>query len=284
MNQKENAANNATKKVWGTNPAGWTHAPEKKVGSKDFFEEVLQKRFSYECQWLSEVVQFESYADKKVLEIGCGAGYDAYMFCKNNADYTGIDLVPENIARTQAHLSYYGYQPPILEIDAAQMGFTQKFDFIYSCGVLHHIFDIEKVLKQSRAHLKDDGKILFIVYHKSSIFYWLSTVFTNWILSGKFLKEPLEKTVSRIEHVGSKDLPLVRVYTKNEFTVLLNKAGFKVTDTKIKKLNREDLPQIRGFSRLYIYIPQTFLNKCAGWWGWYLCVEAVKDSKKEQEA
>lgn len=277
MNQKENAANNATKKVWGTNPAGWTHAPEKKVGSKDFFDDVLEKRSTYECPWLPAVVNFENYAGKKVLEIGCGAGYDAYMFCKAGADYIGIDLVPENIARTQAHLSYYGYKPSILEIDAAQMEFSQKFDFIYSFGVLHHIFDIEKVLKKSHAHLNDKGKVLFIVYHKNSIFYWLSVVLRNWILTGRFLKEPLEKTVSRIEQTGSKDLPLVRVYTKNDFTVLLQQAGFKITDTKIRKLNREDLPYIYWVSYMYRFIPQYVLDVCAKWWGWYLCVEAVKD-------
>lgn len=279
MNIQENSAiKEATKKVWGTNPAGWTHARDKQKGTKEFFDQVLKNRFTEECFWLPAVVSFESYANKKVLEIGCGAGYDAYMFCKNGAEYTGIDLVPENIVLTKKHLSFYGYSPLILEADAEKMGFKEQFDLVYSFGVLHHIPNIEKALLNSYDALKPGGTAMFIVYYKYSIAYF--RVVAHWIVRGKFLKESLDHALSRVEDVGSSERPLVRVYSKKEFTKLVQAAGFTVVSTKIRKLSREDFPAFRGLAYSIKYIPETVLYRWATWWGWYLCVEAVKSDEK----
>ena len=278
MNQVErDSIKKITKRVWGTNPAGWAHAPEYEKGTKGFFDVVLTKRFTEECQWLPEVVNFASYKDKKVLEIGSGAGYDAYYFCKYGAEYTGIDLVPENRLLAQEHLNFYGYTPTILEMDAEKMQLPEKFDLIYSFGVLHHIPHIELALAKSFDHLKDDGKVLFIVYNKHSIAYWLG-VYLNWIIRGRFLYETLAHSLGRVEQVGSSERPLVRVYTKKSFCDLLKKAGFSPTSINIRKLQREDLPFFRVMKYLYRFIPESALEKMGSWWGWYLCVEAIKST------
>ncbi len=276
MNMHEsNAIKISTKKVWGTNPAGWTHAKDKKKGTKEFFDQVLYKRFTEECFWLPAIVSFESYANKKVLEIGCGAGYDAYMFCNNGAEYTGLDLVPENIALTKKHLSFYSYTPVIFEADAQEMDFKEQFDLVYSFGVLHHIPDMEKVLYQSYQALKPGGTALFIVYYKYSIAYF--RVVAHWIMRGKFLKESLQEALSRVEDVDSSERPLVRVYSKKQFTKLVQDAGFTVVSTKIRKLSREDLPAFAGLTYIFKYLPESVLHRWATWWGWYLCLQAVKN-------
>lgn len=283
MNQlQSDAVKNVTKKVWGTNPAGWTHAPACKTDSKTFFDTVLEKRFAEELPWLPDVVNFQSYAGKKVLEIGCGAGYDAYHFCKNGAVYTGIDLVPENKVLATKHLRSHGYEPAIYEMDAEKMQLPDTFDFIYSFGVLHHTPHIKLALQKSFEHLNDNGKVLFIVYHRNSVFYWVSVVLLNWILKGKFLKEPLSTTLSRIEVVGSDELPWVYVYSKKEFKTMMENVGFKVTKMSIRKLDRENFPSLKGLlTPLYTRIPQSFFDRCARWWGWYLCVEAIKGKELE---
>ena len=75
------------------------------------FESVLKRRFSEECEWMDEIVHFERFKGKKVLEIGCGAGYDAYQFCRNGAVYIqGIDLTPDNPVIAKKHLSYFNYE------------------------------------------------------------------------------------------------------------------------------------------------------------------------------
>ena len=264
-----------TKKVWGTNPAGWAHAQDKQKGTQAFFEKVLTKRSTQELPWLPEVVQFENYTGKKVLEIGCGAGYDAYAFCKAGAQYVGIDLVPENIVLSKAHLALYGFNPLIEELDAENMEFKDSFDLIYSFGVLHHIPRVERVIEKSYQALKSGGIVCFIVYYKYSIVYL--RIILNWLLRRRFLRETLQDALSCVEDVGSSERPLVRVYSKKEFCSLLVQAGFKINNVKIRKLERQDLIQIRIVWRFYKYIPQWLLDKISHWWGWYLCVKATKE-------
>ena len=52
---------------------------------------------------------FSLFPQKKVLELCCGAGYDAYLCCRNGADYTGIGITLERVRRVENYLGLYGY-------------------------------------------------------------------------------------------------------------------------------------------------------------------------------
>ena len=264
------------KKVWGASPAGSTHAIGMTPGTKEFFETVLQKRNNYELPWVEEIVRFEAFKGKKVLEVGCGAGYDAYMFCKNGADFTGIDITPENVEITKKHLSYFGYTPTILEMDAEEVSFEEKFDFVYTFGVLHHVLNIRKALARIREVLQEHGEILVIVYNKNSVFYWLRIFLRDWVLRMGFLRETLGQSLSKIEYTTSSERPYVRVYTMRGICGMLRDCGFDVINTKVRKFTKEDVPGIPGLRRLYKYIPQSMLDSIGRHWGWYLCVKARK--------
>ncbi|MFT6765625.1 MAG: 2-polyprenyl-3-methyl-5-hydroxy-6-metoxy-1,4-benzoquinol methylase [Alteromonas naphthalenivorans] len=266
----------ATKNVWGANPAGWTHAKEENPGTKAFFEKVLKERFGKEHDFLPEFVQYQDWKGKRVLEIGCGAGYDAYMFCKYGADYTGIDIVSENIDRTKKHLKLYNLKATVLEIDAEKLAFDKKFDLIYSFGVLHHIPNIDVVLQKIKVNLADDGVFKLAVYNKNSIFYWLHLWWWDHVMCMGFLKESFDTRLAQIEFTKSDSNPYVKVYTKKSITSLLEQNGFTVKNVLVKKLTHEDLPSVRFIWKFYTYIPQSFLNVLAKYWGWYLCVEAKK--------
>ncbi len=275
MRQQSNIKE-ATKNVWGANPAGTTHAKDLKPGTKAFFEKVLQERFGKEHDFLIDLVDYPKWKGKRVLEIGCGAGYDAYMFCKYGAEYTGIDIVPENIERTKKHLSFYGLKAKIHELDAEELEFDQKFDLIYSFGVLHHIPHIEIVFKKIKDNLLEDGTLQLTVYNKNSIFYWLHLWLWDYLLCGGFLKQTFEQRLAQIEFTESDSDPYVKVYTKSSLRELLEGNGFRVLDIRIEKLDIHDLPPVSLIGRLYKYIPQSFLNLLAKRWGWYICIEAKK--------
>jgi 2-polyprenyl-3-methyl-5-hydroxy-6-metoxy-1,4-benzoquinol methylase len=271
----------ATKAVWGTNPAGWTHAKDKIIGTREFFEQVVHERFTKEVSFLPELVQYQNWAGKKVLEIGCGAGYDAYMFCKNGAEYTGVDLAPENIERTRKHLDLYNYQATLLEADAEHLDLmlnsSEQFDLIYSFGVLHHIPNIEQVLKNLHARLKPDGKIFIAVYNKNSLFYWLYLYCFRWLYLGERKKySSFQERVARIEYTDSEELPYVKVYTEKIFRETIKNANFNILNVWRRKLEKEDLPPFRFIWKIYKYIPQSFLDFLAKRWGWYLCLTAQK--------
>jgi len=108
--------------------------------------------------WLEDVVPFASFSGKDVLEIGCGAGFDAYNFITRGAVYTGIDITPENIKRTTKHLSLYSLIGEIYEADAEKLPFPdESFDVVYSNGVLHHTPDIEKAFSEAFRVLRKGG-------------------------------------------------------------------------------------------------------------------------------
>ena len=279
MNKQESTENikNKSKAVWGTSPAGWTFGKDYKKGTKKFFESVLKKRFSYECDWFDEVVDFKRFKNKKVLEVGYGAGYDAYMFCKYGAEYTGIDITPENQQLAIKHLAYYGYHPTILCMDVETMSFDEEFDYVFSFGVLHHTPDIKKSLDNIYKTLKKGGEAQIIVYNKHSIFYWLNVVLSQWILKGGFLKRSLADQRSFIEYSESSERPLVNVYSKKEISRLLINSGFKIRKAHIRKLVHEDLIGIRFLGRIFRFIPQKFLSFLGKKFGWYVSIRAIKE-------
>ncbi|OQA36390.1 MAG: Ubiquinone biosynthesis O-methyltransferase [Candidatus Dependentiae bacterium ADurb.Bin331] len=271
-----------SKAAWGASPAGWVFGQEYECGTKEFFEAVLQKRFSYEVPWLNEMVQFKRFTGKSVLEIGCGVGYDAYQFCKAGAYYTGIDITPQNPPLARKHLSYYGLQAQFEERDVENISFLNEFDFVFTFGVLHHTPNIKKALGNCFNALKPGGEIQVIVYNKWSIFYCLTVVTWEWFFKGNFLKRSLADQRSLIETINGSSRPLVNVYSKRALKKLMNEVGFGILRTDTAKLTVEDLPQIPFIVRLYKYIPQSLLTALGRFFGWYISVRAIKPLTKEQ--
>lgn len=267
---------NTSKSVWGASPAGWTFGQGYQKGTKEFFEAVLHKRFTWECDWLDDIVDFKRFNNKKVLEVGCGAGYDAYQFCKHGALYTGIDITPDNPIIAKKHLSYYGYEADIQEMDVESLSLIKQFDYVYSFGVLHHTPDMQKALQNMYNSLKIGGEIQIIVYHKYSIFYLLNVVIFTWIIKLKFLKMSLKTVRSHIEYSTNQERPLVNVYSKRQLKTMLQKAGFVIIKTEVRKLVTEDLPGIPFIMKLYKFIPSIVLQKLSHYFGWYLSVRALK--------
>lgn len=270
---------NKTRSVWGATPAGSMLGAGQKLGTKEYFKQVVEKRFANECDWMFEVVDFKSYKDKRVLEIGCGCGYDAYQFCVHGARYTGIDLVPQNPILARNNLKYFGCSVETYEMDVEQLRLpANHYDFVFSFGVLHHVPDIDLALRNIYRVVRPGGGVQVIVYHKISIFYLLHIAFFDWILRGKFRTISLAKRLSMIEFTESGQLPLVTVYSKRELQKKIKDAGFIIEDVKIRKLKAEDLPNIKFIARFYKYIPGWVLSWMSRRWGWYLSVKAQKPS------
>lgn len=266
-----------TKSVWGETPAGTAFAENLQPGTKEFFEEVIKIRSSYEMPWLFEIVPFHLFTDRKVLEIGCGAGYDAYEFCRHGADYVGIDLVPENIQRTKAHLEFYGYSPELFEGDAENLEFEDgSFDVVFSNGVLHHTPCILKSFSEAFRVLNTGGEFWVTVYHRDSIFYWLTVFLCEYILRLGFLKRSFKERLSMIEYTKSQELPLVNAYSRKQIKDLLRSEGFAVEKLWIRKLVKEDLPSIPAINRLWRLVPQKLLDFVGKYLGWYIIVKAKK--------
>lgn len=264
-------------KTWGASPTGWTAAQGHQPGTREFFDNARRNRDEYEQPWLEEVVPFASMSGKRVLEIGFGPGYDALKFMQNGADYSGIDLTPENVDRTRRHLAFFDFAPDVKQGDAEELPFPDStFDITYSNGVLHHVPDMEKAFREALRVLRPGGDFYLLIYNKYSVFYILSVLLPHFI-AGRFLHESLAERRSRIEFSTADSAPIVNVYSRAELTAILEKAGFKVVSMPTRKCTREDFPLSGRLDALYRRFPAAVYRTIGRIAGWYLIAHAQKN-------
>lgn len=263
--------------VWGASPAGTTLGGGAEPGTIEFFDLARMRRAAGEMAWLPQVFPFERTRGSRVLEIGCGAGFDAYTFASSGAEYSAVDLTAENVDRTKAHLGFYGYTPEVRQADAEQLPFADSsFDVVFSNGVLHHTPDMAGAFAEAQRVLRPGGEFWVAVYHRNSAFYWLSLVLVEHLLLGGFRKRTLADELSRIEFTTSDAKPLVNVYSRGELRRLLRAAGLEPVQVCVRKLQPEDLPAVLGLSRLWRRIPQGTLDRVGRIAGWYVTARARK--------
>ncbi len=147
---------------WNARPCNIKHS-DKTVGSNKYFEEVTERKFKVEPH-IPAFANYARYNGKRVLEIGCGIGTDAEQFINAGAIYTGIDLSKESVDVALQRLP--GANIKVANIEEWCSG--EKYDLIYSFGVLHHTPNIHNALSNVRKMLTDDGEIKFMVYSQNS--------------------------------------------------------------------------------------------------------------------
>jgi len=160
------------KNFWNVEACGSQFIQEKK-GSKDFFLKYLD--FRYKTEWhIPLLVPFHDVKGKAVLEIGCGNGADGYMFAKNGAIYTGVDLTETAVQTTQKHFDLLGAQGTFQTENAERLSFKNNtFDIVYSHGVLHHTQNPTSTFKEVHRVLKPNGTAIIMLYHKNSFNYYI---------------------------------------------------------------------------------------------------------------
>jgi ubiquinone/menaquinone biosynthesis C-methylase UbiE len=204
----------AVKSFWNSRPCNVRHS-NAPFGSRLYFDEVEQRKYFVEPH-IPEFADFGAWNQKKVLEIGCGIGTDAINFARAGADYTGVDLSIESLKITQDRFDIYGLSGRLFEANAENIHSlfrNEKFDLIYSFGVLHHTPDIEKCFESIHALCHKQTKFKFMVYAKNS---WKNAM----VEAG--LDQP------EAQH----GCPLANVYSVEDITTLLQKYGFCVTQVK----------------------------------------------------
>jgi ubiquinone/menaquinone biosynthesis C-methylase UbiE len=264
--------------VWGASPAGTTHSGTGLDGSEAAFSHARRARNELELPWISELIPFPELGGRDVVEIGCGAGFDAVEFLTHGARYVGIDLVPTNVDLASRHLAAYGFTPQLLVADAEYLPFAEEsFDVAFSNGVLHHTPDISRALAEVRRVLRPGGEFYVSLYHKTSVFYWLTLYLEHWVLRGDNRRlGTFADRVAEIEFTSSSVRPLVNVYTKGEVRRLLETAGFQVSRIWVRKLTVDDLPTLPLLRRLGRLLPKSLLNAVGKRFGWYVIARAVR--------
>lgn len=237
------------------------------------YEEIRKERYK-DMPWLPEVLDFKSFKNKRLLEVGFGRGIELMEFAKAGAEVWGIDMSWKHFQFVQADLKKNRLQANIRISDITEEELPSgHFNAVYSCGVLHHVKEVDLALANIYRMMKADGEFMSLVYNRNSIAYWFSFLICSHILSGRFLRMGLKDSRAYIEwhSKGNNAKTWVDVYTPEEWKAKLEKAGFRDVQITIRHLTKKDFAMFRHL------IPNWLFRKLdERKWGWHIIAKCRK--------
>ena len=157
------------KKYWDDRPCNVRHS-DKEIGTKEYFDEVERKRYTAEPH-IPLFADFPTWKGKKVLEIGCGLGTEAINFARHGADYTGTDLSIESLNLAQNRFKVYNQKGRFFQGNSENLSSfvnVEKYDLIYSFGVIHHSPKPNLIIDQIYKYMDDSTILKIMLYAKNS--------------------------------------------------------------------------------------------------------------------
>lgn len=268
--------------------AWWTRSPMTydwqgtipwEPGSPEFLDEV-ERRFLREC-WFAQpegappfsgLIDFAGLRGKDVLEIGCGTGVHAKLLAASGARLTAVDLTPTAVDLTRRRLAQAGLEANVLEADAEHLPFPDaSFDAVWSWGVIHHSADTDAVIAEIGRVLRPGGRVSLMVYHRTSLTYWVNYVLIRGVLLGGLLKERPAELANRWS-----DGVIARHYTQREFAAKLS-GPFERIETQVMGQLAEAIPLPRRLRRLVDpLVPAGARKALLRRFGWFVFATGVR--------
>lgn len=248
---------------WREDPCGAVYGKERVFGTRDFFDEVERHRYEDYAPWMRDVMNFDRFAGKRLLEVGCGMGTDLLQFARGGADVTGVDLTPRSVEISRHHLALYEKRGDFSLSDAERLPFAdESFDVFYSNGVLHHTPDTDATIREAHRVLKPGGVAKVMLYHRNSWGYWFEMMFRQGVIRREFFRglKPADILSKYVEVNEAGGRPLVKVYSRREARDLF--AMFSDVKVEVDQLTRGEIYLLGKF------IPESvfrFLRRSIGW-------------------
>jgi SAM-dependent methyltransferase len=250
------------KDFWEANPL-CSHIIPHALGSEDFFRAYDAEREAIESPARSaEIHEYRSFAGKRVLDVGSGNGYVLSRYALVGAEVFGVDLTDQAIALCRQRFSYMGLVGDFRVADAEKLPFPDNsFDCVCSMGVLHHVPDTERAIREIVRVLRPGGRLIVMFYHRNSAKYrWAFPLLS--LLTGKSLSQ----LVNEFDGVGN---PKGSVYSRSQLRLLLR----DFTDLRMDVgyvVNSDIVP--RGAR----YLPKGLFSWLGPLLGWNLYAKALK--------
>ena len=265
----------SVREYWNARPCNVRHSTQE-LGTREYFDEVEARRYFVEPH-IPRFAQFEDWAGKRVLEVGCGIGTDTIAFARAGANVTAVDLSEESLALARKRAEVYGLADRIEFYCAdaehlADVVPAAAYDLIYSFGVIHHTPDPKNAIAQLRENFtKDDTVLKVMVYNRRS---WK----VLWILltegRGRFWQ--LDKWIARNSEAQT-GCPVTYTYTRSTVQQLLS--GFDVKECDVDFIfpyRISDYVKHRYVKNWYFRVlPPAAFRLLERRFGWNLLVTAV---------
>ena len=194
---------------WENNPLCIKSNPFK-PGILSFFNFYDQQREDIESIPFSyKLHEYSKYKGKKIFDIGCGNGYVCSKYAIEGARVYGVDLTKKAIKLSYKRFKYLRLKGNFKQASAEKLPFpNNSFDCVCSVGVLHHVKNTNKALKEIFRILKPGGRLILMFYNRNSAKYQFRYRLKS-LLTGKSMQE----LVNEFDGAGN---PLGKVFSKTE--------------------------------------------------------------------
>jgi ubiquinone/menaquinone biosynthesis C-methylase UbiE len=178
---------------WDENPFNYNVVESE--GSWEYFRNIDRKIIKWmpyaqsKYPLLSNFIDYKILKNKRVLDIGCGAGWSSEQFVRMGSEVTAIDITPKAVELTKKRFKLYGLKADILIADVEHLPFPDNyFDYVLAWGVVMHTPNTDKAVDEIWRVLKPGGKAGAMMYHKNSLKWWYFIWFAKGVLRLKLLK------------------------------------------------------------------------------------------------
>jgi 2-polyprenyl-3-methyl-5-hydroxy-6-metoxy-1,4-benzoquinol methylase len=157
--------------------------------------EVNLIRLKRRAEWM--INEMDTAPGKKILEIGCGTGYVAFIIAqRTNMQVLGSDLCEPFIDEAKKSYILPNLSFEALDFNNTAATVNNKFDYILGNGILHHLYyNLDEVLVTLKNLLNVGGKIIFMepnIYNP-----YVAVIFKNKLLRKLAKLEPDEMAFSK---------------------------------------------------------------------------------------
>lgn len=246
------------KDFWNRRPCNLRHSPEP-VGTRTYFDQVEKRKYFVESH-IPGFADFPKWKGKKVLEIGCGIGTDSISFARAGARLTVVELSEESLKICKQRFDIYGLQARFYTSDAESLSRVvpvEKYDLIYSFGVIHHSPHPELIIAEIQKYMDQDSELRIMLYAKYS---------TKNLLILLGLMQPEAQT----------GCPIAFTYSKREVRKLLK--DFDVISIKKDHIFPYKIPEYKKYEYKKAFpwniLPDFVLRWCERRFGWHLLIRA----------
>lgn len=258
---------------WNNRPCNIRHSPHP-VGSMEWSEEVGKRKYFVEPH-IPEFASFNLWSGKKVLEIGCGIGTDTISFVRTGALVTAVDLSDKSLELAKKRIELYGLGDRVTfyRVNCEKLSEivpVEKYDLIYSFGVIHHTPNPEKALDEIKKYMGPGSILKIMVYNKLS---W--KVFWIWAVYGNFcLLKDLDGLIARYSEAQT-GCPVTYSYTLGSVRKLLK--GFRIIDIRIDHIFPYEVEAYKKYQYKKVcyfrILPEFLFRWIEKRFGWHMCID-----------
>jgi 2-polyprenyl-3-methyl-5-hydroxy-6-metoxy-1,4-benzoquinol methylase len=245
---------------WETKPmtyAPWGAEDRLPTDVAQFTE--MERYLLSKSPFLRERFDWAALAGRRVLDIGCGSGVLSCRMARHGAAVTAADITEQGTKLAQRNAQLQGLSVDVVRTDAECLALADaSVDYVLAWGVLHHSRATERALAEVARVLRPGGRGLMMVYHRTSLVYWLKGLYWLIVRGRIFAGESLDSVTNRFV-----DGYYHRHFRRGELARTLE--GAKLSPIRIFATQQQEpiLPGLRG--RLDRFLKDRF--------GWYLVAE-----------